>query len=251
MKTIYTTLAVLALSSPLAAQVLNVDAQGVSVDGRMSANHISTTNGNVNINGDNGNVLLRGGVLNVNGNAMIEPNGNIRTVGSTTTNTLTAYNGARVGGGLDVTNSKITRLAAGTAPMDAVNKAQLDNSAVNTRAAAFAYTDARIATTTTAANDYTDLSVGSERDRAMAVEAMLGQEISQVGAMSMAAAAVAGASHGTGNTSISAAFGFYGGETAIAAGLSHQLDNNVRLFGTVSAVTGGNVGAALGAGFSF
>lgn len=84
------------------------------------------------INGTNGNIVTTG-VFNANGKAMMDAaSGNITSLGTTDTNKLVVRNGAQItNGGLDMTNSKITRVATGTADMDAVNVGQLNNTVNN------------------------------------------------------------------------------------------------------------------------
>ena len=74
----------------------------------------------------------------------------------------------------------------------------------------------------------------------------------QSGALAMAVAGMTGAAPtGKGATAISMGVGTYGGETAIAVGVSHAVTDAVRIFGSVTKVSGGDTGAALGGSFSF
>jgi hypothetical protein len=74
----------------------------------------------------------------------------------------------------------------------------------------------------------------------------------QSGALAMAVAGMTGAAPtGKGATAISMGVGTYGGEKAVAIGVSHAVNNAVRLFGSVTFVPGGDTGAALGGSYSF
>lgn len=95
-------------------------------------------------------------------------------------------------------------------------------------------------------------AIAAESNRAQQAEAALSRETKQVGAMAMAAAAVAGAVPvGDKKTAVSAAVGGYSGHTAIAVGVTHMVKPNVRTFGAFSKVQGGKTGVAVGASFSF
>jgi membrane protein involved in colicin uptake len=74
----------------------------------------------------------------------------------------------------------------------------------------------------------------------------------QSGALAMAVAGMTGASptdHG--RTAISMGVGTFGGETALAVGVSHAVTDAVRIFGSVTKVSGGDTGAAIGGSYSF
>jgi hypothetical protein len=74
----------------------------------------------------------------------------------------------------------------------------------------------------------------------------------QSGALAMAVAGMTGASptdHG--RTAVSMGVGTFGGETAIAVGVSHAVSNAVRIFGSITQVSGGDTGAAIGGSYSF
>jgi hypothetical protein len=74
----------------------------------------------------------------------------------------------------------------------------------------------------------------------------------QSGALAMAVAGMTGASptdHG--RTAITMGVGTFGGETALAVGVSHAVTDAVRIFGSVTKVSGGDTGAAIGGSYSF
>jgi hypothetical protein len=74
----------------------------------------------------------------------------------------------------------------------------------------------------------------------------------QSGALAMAVAGMTGASptdHG--RTAITMGVGTFGGETALAVGVSHAVSNAVRIFGSITQVSGGDTGAAIGGSYSF
>ena len=74
----------------------------------------------------------------------------------------------------------------------------------------------------------------------------------QSGALAMAVAGMTGAAPtGKGATAISMGVGTYGGETAIAVGVSHAVNDAVRIFGSITQVSGGDTGAAIGGSYSF
>jgi autotransporter adhesin len=54
-----------------------------------------------------------------------------------------------------------------------------------------------------------------------------------------------------GRTAITMGVGTFGGETALAVGVSHAVTDAVRIFGSVTKVSGGDTGAAIGGSFSF
>jgi hypothetical protein len=74
----------------------------------------------------------------------------------------------------------------------------------------------------------------------------------QSGALAMAVAGMTGASptdHG--RTAITMGVGTFGGETALAVGVSHAVTDAVRIFGSFTKVSGGDTGAAIGGSYSF
>jgi hypothetical protein len=74
----------------------------------------------------------------------------------------------------------------------------------------------------------------------------------QSGALAMAVAGMTGAAPtGKGATAISMGVGTFGGEKAVAIGVSHAVNNAVRLFGSFTFVPGGDTGAAIGGSYSF
>ena len=98
-------------------------------------------------------------------------------------------------------------------------------------------------------------AISSETSRATAAEALLRQETRQVGAMSMAASAAAGAGGGLVTkakpTSVSVAVGYYQGYSALSAGVTHLVTDNVRFYGALTGTQDGKKGGAVGASFSF
>jgi hypothetical protein len=74
----------------------------------------------------------------------------------------------------------------------------------------------------------------------------------QSGALAMAVAGMTGAAPtGKGATAISMGVGTFGGETALAVGVSHAVNDAVRIFGSVTKVSSGDTGAAIGGSYSF
>jgi hypothetical protein len=74
----------------------------------------------------------------------------------------------------------------------------------------------------------------------------------QSGALAMAVAGMTGAAPtGKGATAVSMGVGTFGGETALAVGVSHAVTDAVRIFGSVTKVSGGDTGAAIGGSYSF
>lgn len=113
------------------------------------------------------------------------------------------------------------------------------------------------------ANSHTNNQVANERDRALAAEAGLNRHINGLGAMTMAANAVAHtANPGDKKTSVGVGLGSYGGETAIAIGATHtrhiemEVDGKkkpmmVRYGATLSKSRASRTGFGVGASFSF
>jgi autotransporter adhesin len=107
-----------------------------------------------------------------------------------------------------------------------------------------AYSDAGDARTLGQANAYTDAQIKG-------LDQKLTKQINSVGAMAMAASVAGSASPAPGDkTAITAALGAYGGEHALAVGVTHIVAPNKRVFGTISR-SSRKTGAGLGASFSF
>lgn len=99
----------------------------IDLNGNFKTDGSFNVNGKTNINGTNGNILTEG-VFNANGKAFVDgTNGSITATGVMNANGgLKVFNGAQITGGLNMQNSKITRVVDGTEQYDAVNKGQLD-----------------------------------------------------------------------------------------------------------------------------
>jgi hypothetical protein len=95
-------------------------------------------------------------------------------------------------------------------------------------------------------------AIAAESTRAQQAEAAISKEVRQVGAMAMAAAAVGAATPvGDKKTAVSVAVGGYSGEAAVAIGVTHMVKPTTRIFGSISSVSRGKTGVAVGASFSF
>ncbi len=113
------------------------------------------------------------------------------------------------------------------------------------------------------ANAHTNQQVSNERDRALAAEAGLNRHINGLGAMTMAANAVAHtANPGNNKTSVGVGLGSYGGETAVAVGATHTRHIEVEMSGekrpvmvrygaTLSKSRASRTGFGVGASFSW
>lgn len=126
---------------------------------------------------------------------------------------------------------QLTNVAPGTAATDAANLGQVRSMVEKSSGDSKAYTD----------------------DRVNALNAKLQKQIASVGAMAMAASALVPNARAEGATSISAAVGTYGGETALAAGVNYYVSNNVLINAKVSMSTSGSAkaGAAVGVTWGF
>lgn len=126
--------------------ILTTDGNIINVGTTTSLN-FKTSGDRVNINGLTGNILTRG-IFNANEKAFVDgTNGSITATGVMNANGgLKVFNGAQITGGLNMQNSKITRVANGTEQYDAVNKGQLDQAKEEAIKAANSYTDGKIET---------------------------------------------------------------------------------------------------------
>jgi len=94
---------------------------------------------------------------------------------------------------------------------------------------------------------------GRAVNRAIAGDAALTTEAGQIGALAMAASAAAAAASPTKDkpTAISTAVGQYSTYSALSLGVAHLIQDNIKLYGTVSGTQNGKTGAAIAASFSF
>jgi autotransporter adhesin len=143
-------------------------------------------------------------------------------------------------------------VAAGS--QQAVNGGQLNNTNVALANETTARTDGDLALTARieaeiAAREAGDVAI---RNQVVASEARTVKVAHQSGALAMAVAGMSGAAPtGNGATAVSMGVGTFGGETAIAVGVSHAVNDAVRIFGSVTKVSGGDTGAAIGGSYSF
>jgi autotransporter adhesin len=165
--------------------------------------------------------------------------------------------------GMRLTNVQNGVVAAGS--RDAVNGSQLNSTNIalanerDTREAGDTANAAAIAAETTRATDAEavldariDANANAATAQIAASEARSITASRQSGALAMAVAGMTGAAPtGKGATAISMGVGTYGGETAVAVGVSHAVTDAVRIFGSFTKVSGGDTGAALGGSYSF
>jgi hypothetical protein len=121
-----------------------------------------------------------------------------------------------------------------------------------TRANADAALSARIDAEAAARADADAANANAATAQIAASEARSIKASRQSGALAMAVAGMTGASptdHG--RTAVSMGVGTFGGETALAVGVSHAVTDAVRIFGSVTKVSGGDTGAAIGGSYSF
>jgi hypothetical protein len=192
--------------------------------------------------------------------------------------------------GIDNTGKKITGVANGTNTGDAVNYGQLSatndalalekserisgdaSNAAGLAAEMIARADGDAANANAIASEVTartntdavlssridaEIDARIAGDKANAAQTATAQAKSikiarQSGALAMAVAGMTGAtSTDYGNTDISMGIGTFGGETAVAVGVSHTVSNAIRIFGAVTKVDGGDTGGAIGGSYSF
>jgi hypothetical protein len=235
---------------------------------------VNVGSGKIVLNATNGNASVNGVAL-LNGGAYVGPRVEGGSLPALTVNGVTASKGIHNGG------QKIAGVADGNvdaASDQAVNGSQLHETnealaletserisgdtanaaaiaAETTRAKdAEAVLDARkadktalTAEATARANADAALSARIDANAAASLKASR-----QSGALAMAVAGMTGASptdHG--RTAITMGVGTFGGETALAVGVSHAVTDAVRIFGSVTKVSGGDTGAAIGGSYSF
>lgn len=226
---------------------------------------VGTTTSNTTVQGIS-NVTIKSQYVSLDaGSAILLNSPSIQTTGSiSTTGSVTAAKGYIQGMdiGNEIINSKdsIVRNNAAIESKKADKTALADetNSRIDgdkqAEQNANTYTDSRLTSQSGSDRGYTDKAVSAERDRAIAAEAELRKETKQVGAMAMAAAGVAGATPvGDKKSAVSMAAGTYSGQSAIAVGITHLINERTKVFGAVSGITSGNgkTGATVGASYSF
>ncbi len=135
--------------------------------------------------------------------------------------------------------ASVHNVAAGAAPTDAANVAQVTQSAVNALAQANSYTDTRTAATLTQANAYTDT-----RFNALSGDLNIVSKRADAGTAAAMAAAGLATPSGPGKSIVTVGFGTWRGQSAVAFGAAHRMDDghwSVRVGGSFShAGSGGN-----------
>lgn len=219
---------------------------------------VNVGSGKIVLNASNGNASVNGVAL-LNGGAYVGPRVEGGSLPALTVNGQTATKGIHNGG------QKIAGVANGNvnATSDqAVNGSQLhaeataradaDAAEAQARADADAALAARIDAEAAARAAADAANANAATAQIAASEARSIKASRQSGALAMAVAGMTGAAPtGKGATAISMGVGTFGGENALAVGLTHDLSPKVRIFGSVTKVSGGDTGAALGGSFSF
>jgi autotransporter adhesin len=223
----------------------------VQVQGNITATQTISTSQAIQTTGTGSinsayNLTGAGGKFSVAGDT-----GNVRTNGTLTVNGQTSTKGI-YNDGLKITGVGDGLVAAGS--QQAVNGGQLNNTNVALANETTARTDGDLALTARieaeiAAREAGDVAI---RNQVVASEARTVKVAHQSGALAMAVAGMTGAAPtGKGATAVSMGVGTFGGETAIAVGVSHAVNDAVRIFGSVTKVSGGDTGAAIGGSYSF
>ena len=211
---------------------------------------VNVGSGKIVLNATNGNASVNGVAL-LNGGAYVGPRVEGGTYPALTVNGQTSTKGI-YNDGLKITGVGDGLVAAGS--QQAVNGSQLNNTNVALANETTARTDGDLALTARiedeiAAREAGDVAI---RNQVVASEARTVKVAHQSGALAMAVAGMTGAAPtGKGATAVSMGVGTFGGETAMAVGVSHAVTNAVRIFGSVTKVSGGDTGAALGGSYSF
>jgi hypothetical protein len=211
---------------------------------------VNVGSGKIVLNATNGNASVNGVAL-LNGGAYVGPRVEGGTYPALTVNGQTSTKGI-YNDGLKITGVGDGLVAAGS--QQAVNGGQLNNTNVALANETTARTDGDLALTARiedeiAAREAGDVAI---RNQVVASEARTVKVAHQSGALAMAVAGMTGAAPtGKGATAVSMGVGTFGGETAMAVGVSHAVTNAVRIFGSVTKVSGGDTGAALGGSYSF
>jgi hypothetical protein len=273
MKLKLTLIAMLAMTAPALAQTVtanNITTSGtqtmvidpigngnvrimdsVQVQGNITATQTISTSQAIQTTGTGSinsayNLTGAGGKFSVAGDT-----GNVRTNGTLTVNGQTSTKGI-YNDGLKITGVGDGLVAAGS--QQAVNGGQLNNTNVALANETTARTDGDLALTARieaeiAAREASDVAI---RNQMVASEARTTKLANQSGALAMAVAGMTGAAPtGKGSTAVSMGVGNYASETAIAVGISHAVNEAVRLSGSVTKISGGDAGVAIGGSFSF
>jgi autotransporter adhesin len=126
---------------------------------------------------------------------------------------------------------QLANVAPGTAPTDATNVGQVASMVEKNSRGDRSYTD----------------------DRVNALDARNQKQMAGVGAMAMAASALVPNARAEGKTSLSAAVGTYGGESAIAAGVNYYISNQLLVNAKLALATAGpaKAGASVGLTWGF
>jgi hypothetical protein len=211
---------------------------------------VNVGSGKIVLNATNGNASVNGVAL-LNGGAYVGPRVEGNTYPALTVNGQTATKGI-YNDGLKITGVGDGLVAAGS--QQAVNGGQLNNTNVALVNETTARTDGDLALTARieaeiAAREAGDVVI---RNQVVASEARTVKVAHQSGALAMAVAGMSGAAPtGNGATAVSMGVGTFGGETALAVGVSHAVTDAVRIFGSITKVSGGDTGAAIGGSYSF
>ena len=179
-----------------------------------------------------------GGALNAIGSALASTNpDNLPPASATGRNAVAIGSGSvanrddTISFGKAGAERQLANVAPGTASTDATNLGQVRSMVDRNSREDRAYTDARV----------------------NALDAQTRKQMAGVGAMAMAASALVPNARAPGATSVSAAIGTYGGESAIAAGVNHYVSSQLLINARLSATTAGpaTVGAAVGMTWGF
>jgi len=211
---------------------------------------VNVGSGKIVLNAANGNASVNGVAL-LNGGAYVGQRVEGNTYPALTVNGQTSTKGIH-NDGLKITGVGDGLVAAGS--QQAVNGGQLNNTNVALANETTARTDGDLALTARieaeiAAREASDVAI---RNQMVASEARTTKLANQSGALAMAVAGMTGAAPtGKGSTAVSMGVGNYASETAIAVGISHAVNEAVRLSGSVTKISGGDAGVAIGGSFSF
>ena len=279
MKLKLTLIAMLAMTTPALAQTVtanNITTSGtqtmvidpigngnvrvmdsVQVQGNITATQTISTSQAINVgsgkivlNATNGNASVNGVAL-LNGGAYVGPRVEGNTYPALTVNGQTATKGI-YNDGLKITGVGDGLVAAGS--QQAVNGSQLNNTNVALANETTARTDGDLALTARieaeiAAREASDVAI---RNQMVASEARTTKLANQSGALAMAVAGTTGAAPtGKGSTAVSMGVGNYASEAAIAVGISHAVNEAVRLSVSATKISGGDAGVAIGGSYSF
>ena len=176
-------------------------------------------------------------------NATAQVQTNLDATNGRTANITTTATGTSMGG------KKVENVADGVDGKDAVNVDQLNL----TKQELVNINNNTASTTLNTSKTYTDNRVNAETARAQQAEANLQKNINAVGAMAMATAASSGSTIYNPNkkSSLNLGVGNYKGASAVSVGLSHFVNDSVKVNVNVAGGTDGGVGIGAGASFAF